>query len=428
MPKSQRLSPDSLISQLTRGDEGWCAQYHDITLSSAFQSVISITHKRVVGYEALVRATDANGAPISPDTLFARAQARGETILLDRMTRCLHVANFAAQDTGMCWLFLNVLPQMFDAGVAPREFIEALCAHFALPPTRVVLEVIEQPSRNEAALARTLDMIQHGDFLIAIDDFGTGFSNFDRIWQMKPDIVKLDRSIVERSLAASDAHRIVHHLVTMLHHAGTMVLAEGVENEDALQILMDADVDFVQGFCFGQPDPSLERARRYAPTCIEAAWARFAERVQERRSGAVHPGFDTIERIVLAGAADYAETQDLRGTAQRLLTNPIVRRVFVAEANGDQIEPSVTPETPDAPSVTTRRLAPLLPELHSNWSRRAYFQRAVAAPGRVALMGPHFSLTDGRDCYTAAVAIHLGTTLKVFCVDFDFSSSDGDGQ
>lgn len=251
MPKTQGFSPESLISQFTRCDAGWCVRYHDVTLASAFQPVISITHKRVVGYEALARATDANGAPISPDTLFARAQARGETILLDRLTRCLHVANFAAQDTGACWLFLNVLPQMFDAGIAPGAFIEALCAHFALPPTRVVLEVIEQPSRNEVALARTIDMIQHGDFLIAVDDFGTGFSNFDRIWQIKPDIVKLDRSILERSLAASDAHRIIHHLVTMLHHAGTMVLAEGVENEDALQILMDADVDFVQGFCFG---------------------------------------------------------------------------------------------------------------------------------------------------------------------------------
>lgn len=426
MPKTQGLSLESLLSQLARCDDGWCAQYHDVALASAFQPVISITHKRVVGYEALVRATDANGAPISPDTLFARAQARGETMLLDRMTRCLHAANFAAQDTGTCWLFLNVLPQMFDAGVAPREFIEALCAHFKLPPTRVVLEVIEQPSRNEAALACTLDMIQHGDFLIAIDDFGTGFSNFDRIWQMKPDIVKLDRSILERSLAASDAHRIVHHLVTMLHHAGTMVLAEGVENEDALQILMDADVDFVQGFCFGQPDQSIERARSDAPARIEAAWKRFAERAKERRSDAVHPGFDTIERIVLTGAADYTQTRNLRGTAQRLLTNSIVRRVFIVEANGEQIEPSVTAETPDAPDATTRRLAPLLPDLHSNWSRRAYFQRAIAVPGRVALMGPHFSLTDGRDCYTAAVAIHLETTLKVFCVDFDFSSSGED--
>ncbi|AIO52895.1 cyclic diguanylate phosphodiesterase domain protein [Burkholderia mallei NCTC 10247] len=130
---------------------------------------------------------------------------------------------------------------------------------------------------------------------------------------------------------------------------------------------------------------------------------------------------------MLTGAADYAQTRNLRDAAQRLLTSPIVRRVFVAEANGEQVEPSVTIETPDAPSATARRLAPLLPELHCNWSRRAYFQRAIAAPGRVALMGPHFSLTDGRDCYTAAVAIHLGTTLKVFCVDFDFSSY-GDGR
>lgn len=329
MPKTQGFSPESLISQFTRCDAGWCVRYHDVTLASAFQPVISITHKRVVGYEALARATDANGAPISPDTLFARAQARGETILLDRLTRCLHVANFAAQDTGACWLFLNVLPQMFDAGIAPGAFIEALCAHFALPPTRVVLEVIEQPSRNEVALARTIDMIQHGDFLIAVDDFGTGFSNFDRIWQIKPDIVKLDRSILERSLAASDAHRIIHHLVTMLHHAGTMVLAEGVENEDALQILMDADVDFVQGFCFGRPAPSLEHARRAAPARIEAAWRRFAERTKARCGDVVHPGFDTIERIMLTGAADYAQTRNLRDAAQRLLTSPKIGRAHV---------------------------------------------------------------------------------------------------
>ncbi|SMG01259.1 sensor domain-containing phosphodiesterase [Burkholderia singularis] len=413
MSKAPEFSLDSLISRLIVCDDGWCARYHDAMLASVFQPVISLTHKRVVGYEALVRATDANGAHVTPDVLFARAQARGETVLLDRLTRCLHAANFAAQDTGLSWLFLNVLPQIFVSGGAPREFIETLCARFALPPARVVLEVIEQPSRDEVALAHTLDAIQHGDFLIAIDDFGTGFSNFDRIWQIKPDIVKLDRSIVEHALTANDAHRLIPPLVTMLHHAGALVLAEGVETDDALQLLMDADVDFVQGFCFGQPGPSIAHAGAQVSACVEAAWSRFAERMRQRRNSA-QPGVDAIERIVLAGAAEYAATGDLRGAAQRMFAHPSVRRVFVAEANGDQIEPSIASNTP---RTATRRLAPLMSDLHCNWSRRAYFQRAIATPGRVALMGPHVSLTDGRDCYTAAVAILLNATLKVFCVD-----------
>ncbi|WP_323122163.1 sensor domain-containing phosphodiesterase [Burkholderia alba] len=421
MSSPRHLSLDSLMPQLARGPDGWCARYRDATLSSVFQPVLSITHKRVVGYEALVRAADAGSRPVSPGELFARAHAHGEALLLDRLTRCMHTANFAAQHIEVGWLFLNILPLVLDSGTAQREFIEALCAHFNLPPTRIVLEVVEQPSRDEAELARTIDLIQHRDFLVAIDDFGTGFSNFDRIWQMKPDIVKLDRSIVERALKPDDSHRIIHHLVTMLHQSGTMVLAEGVESDDALQVLMEADIDFVQGFLFGRPDASIARGCAAAPARLDAAWQRFAARRLEC-ADSVQPGFDTIEQLVLAAAADYARHRDLPGAARHLLATPGARRVFVADASGEQHEPSVT-SAAIAADAATGRLAPLFPETHSNWSRRPYFQRALATPGRVALMGPHFSLTDGRDCYTAAVALRIAGDIVVFCADFALDSA-----
>jgi EAL domain-containing protein (putative c-di-GMP-specific phosphodiesterase class I) len=410
------LPLDSLLPLLVRGPDGWCADYHGATLSSVFQPVLSITHRRVVGYEALVRATDATDRPVSPGALFARAHARGEAVVLDRLTRCMHTANFAAQGIPVGWLFLNILPLVLDSGSAQREFIEALCAHFQLPPTRIVLEVVEQPSRDEEALGRTIDLIQHRDFLVAIDDFGTGFSNFDRIWQMKPDIVKLDRSLVERTLRADDAHRIIHHLVTMLHQSGTMVLAEGVESDEALQILMEADVDFVQGFHFGQPDASIARGCAGAPALLDDAWRQFAAR-RQARAHCAQPCFDVLERLVRAAAAHYARDRDLHAAAQQVLAEPSARRVFIADASGEQHAPSVTSPA-IAAAAAHGRLAPLFPETHSNWSRRPYFQRALAAPGRVALMGPHFSLTDGRDCYTAAIAIEVEGETIVFCADF----------
>ncbi|CAN0619523.1 Diguanylate phosphodiesterase [Burkholderia multivorans] len=413
---------DTLLQHLTLTPSGWLADYHGATLRSAFQPVLSITHKRVVGYEALLRVTNAAGVPVSPSTLFDRARAAADVLLLDRLARCLHTANFVAQGIGDGWLFLNVMPRVLDAGLVQREFIDALCLHFGLPPNRIVLEVVERPSRNEAHLARAIDMIQHRDFLIAIDDFGTGFSNFDRVWRIRPDIVKLDRSLVEHATRSSDDRRIIHHLVSMLHQAGAMVLAEGVEDDDALQTLMEADIDFVQGFQFGLPDTSIARASAAAPAMLDAAWTRFISRRQASTHTA-QPGFDAIERMVLAGAATFAATGNLQEAAQRVLVVPAARRVFVTNEIGEQFLPSIGAQPHDQNPVATR-LSPLFPETHSNWSRRPYFQRALAAPGRVALMGPHFSLTDGRDCYTAAVATLTYDRLIVFCVDFVLDSAE----
>ncbi len=416
------LALDTLLQHLTLTPSGWLADYHGATLRSAFQPVLSITHKRVVGYEALLRVTNAAGVPVSPSTLFDRARAAADVLLLDRLARCLHAANFVAQGIGDGWLFLNVMPRVLDSGLVQREFIDALCLHFGLAPNRIVLEVVERSSRNEAHLARAIDMIQHRDFLIAIDDFGTGFSNFDRVWRVRPDIVKLDRSLVEHATRSSDDRRIIHHLVSMLHQAGAMVLAEGVENDDALQTLMEADIDFVQGFQFGQPDTSIARASAAAPAMLDAAWKRFISRRQADTPTA-QPGFDAIERMVLAGAAAFAATGNLQEAAQRVLVVPAARRVFVTNEIGEQFLPSIGAQPHDQNPVATR-LSPLFPETHSNWSRRPYFQRALAAPGRVALMGPHFSLTDGRDCYTAAVATLTHDRLIVFCVDFVLDSGE----
>lgn len=423
MPPSAELTLEHLVSLLVSdGAGGWCANYRGMRLSSVFQPILSITHRRIVGHEALVRAHASPDESLEPEALFALAYTRNDAPLLDRMTRCLHAANFAAQDTGQGWLFLNVMPQMLDSGSAQRESIDALCAHFALPSTRVVLEVTEQPVRDEAALARTIDRIQHRDFLIAVDDFGTGFSNFDRVWQARPDIVKLDRSLVERAQQPGDARRNIRHLVTMLHQAGALVLAEGIETEQALQVMMDADVDFVQGFLFGLPNGSLEQASQGSTQRIDAAWQRHAERRAERsqRSLAAGPGFEELENRLLEAAQAYLGNGNLSAATEPLLAMHAIRHVFVTDENGVQPAPSITP--PGAVSPTqAARLAPLFPEIGSNWSRLPVWQRAVETPGRVIVAGPHHSLTAGRDAWTAAVAVPVppdGPVRVVVCAEF----------
>ena len=414
MPNVDDTTLTGLLQHMVLEETGWAAPWRTITLRSVFQPVVSITHQRVVGYEALLRAFDPIGHPISPAVLFSGTRSTSDARALDRLARCLHVANFMEQRVDSGWLFLNTRPQVFETGWPQRPFIDELSQHFGLPQERIVIEVLEQPADDESAVASMLAASQPRDFLIAIDDFGTGFSNFDRVWRFRPDIVKLDRSLVARAGRRESDNALINHLITMLHQSGTMVLAEGVETEDELMTLMQADVDFVQGFWFGQPKPSIQAANARVPELIDQMWQRFNdyERTHTRYQ---RPEFEGFTEAVLNGAQIFTATGDLCQAAQPVFRIADARRVFVLNEHGEQTQPSIT--ATDAP-LPSPRLAPLFPDTRNNWSRRAYFKHALAAPGRVAMMGPHCSLTDGEDCYTAAVAVPRDGALNVFCVDF----------
>ncbi|WP_242665860.1 sensor domain-containing phosphodiesterase [Paraburkholderia ginsengiterrae] len=421
MPTVSELSLSGLLPHLVREESGWTATWRALTLHSVFQPVLSVTHQCVVGYEGLLRAFDPVGLPVSPDVLFSGTRSAADARELDRIARCLHVANFMEQGISTGWLFLNTRPQVFETGWPQRAFIDELSAHFGLPQERIVIEVLEQPADDESAVASMLAASQPRDFLIAIDDFGTGFSNFDRVWRFRPDIVKLDRSLVARAGKHEGDDSMISHLIAMLHQSGTLVLAEGVETDEELMILMQADVDFVQGFWLGQPQGSVKDACARVPALVESIWGKFAD-YERARAGHQRLGFEGFAEAVLAAADTYKATGDLRQAAQKVWHLREARRVFITDGQGEQTEPSVAAASVPAPPL---RLAPIYTSERSNWSRRAYFKHALAAPGRVAMMGPHYSLADGQDCYTAALAFeHNGT--HVICVDFVPSVSPAD--
>lgn len=408
----------TLLTHLEPHDGGFRARWCGTLLESAFQPVLSITHQRVVGYEALLRVAEAHaGAPsgnIGPATLFVQATPEAAREL-DELARCLHLANFTAQGVATGWLFLNSLPRPTPGDWPTQAAIDDLCRHFAFPHERVVIEVLEQRAGDEpAAFLEARPPPGARDFLVALDDFGAGFSNFDRVWRYRPDIVKLDRSLVQR--AANDGNHTVSfiaHLVSILHHAGAMVLAEGVETENELMVLMEADVDLVQGFWFGQPHASVREASASAPALAQTMWQRFADyqrrsRLHER----VDPG--EITQVMLRGARVLASGGTLEAAAAAIFESANALRVFAANDAGEQHAPSIA-----APGIgPPPRLAPLYPDTNSNWSRREYFRRALAAPGRVTVMGPHYSLHDGALCYTAAIALDYAGATHVLCADF----------
>ncbi|HRN88824.1 EAL domain-containing protein [Hyphomicrobium sp.] len=228
--------------------------FRDVALTSAFQCIVRASDQQVYAHEALLRARDRDGRPVSPVVLFERASALEDGRLLDRAVRLLHVGNFYRQLGANARLFLNVHGRHIEArDVAHGEFFAAALADQGLSASAITIEVLESSIEDNTALEAAIRSYKAFGFRVAIDDFGARHSNFDRVWQLDPDYVKLDRSLVVAAASNSRARIVLPKIVEILHDLGARVVCEGIEDEQHAKIARESGADFLQGYLFGRP-------------------------------------------------------------------------------------------------------------------------------------------------------------------------------
>lgn len=268
-------SPDRLLAFFAQscghpGDLGPCLHFHDhgvsgrygrMSLHSAFQPLLDAASLRPAAHEALLRARLADGRPVSPAQAFRQPQQPEGIVFLDRLVRTVHAFNFAAQADDGDVLYLNVDGRHLlnvEGGSHGRTF-ETLLAHCGLAPDRIVLEILESDIADDQRLMAAVAAYQARGYRIAIDDFGCSHSNFDRLWKLSPDIVKLDRGLIVQSATNPRARTILPKLIDILHDLGALVVCEGIETTDQHALVLDAGTDLVQGFLYAHPQPNLHR-------------------------------------------------------------------------------------------------------------------------------------------------------------------------
>jgi EAL domain-containing protein (putative c-di-GMP-specific phosphodiesterase class I) len=206
-----------------------------------FQPIVDLASQRIVGYEALTRFDSGE----RPDLCFANAAAVGLGRLLE--TACLRSAQYDAialpADT---WLSLNVSPELAVAQLPLLAVLES-------SERDIVLEITEHaPVASYADLAAALDLLR-GQVRIAVDDAGAGYAGLEHILEIRPDIVKLDISLV-RGVDADPVRRaLVAGMVAFAREGGCSLLAEGIETEAELTTLRTLGVPLGQGYLLGRP-------------------------------------------------------------------------------------------------------------------------------------------------------------------------------
>lgn len=393
--------------------EGWIADYHGLKLKTALQPIFSISHKRTIGYEALIRAFDTDNAPVLPGHLFGLPHSEAENVLLDRLCRYLHVQNFAGLSDEINWLFINVSPKAVASGHHHDYFFSQLLKRTGFPPHRIVVEIVETPTDDSSRLRDAVDYYRDLGCLTAIDDFGAGHSNFERIWNLRPDIVKLDRQMLVRATDDKSTRQILIGIVSLLHQSGCLVLLEGVETREQALIAVDAGVDFVQGFYFQVPSLALDKVV-HSGADFEGLLNDYKVQAKQESdpglsiAGFFGPLFETATSALAAGT-DFARA------CETLLAHHAVSRCYLIGPNGVQLGDTLLSESLAA--KLDPRFKPLENTSSADWYRQHYLQRALNEPGQLQVTRPYLSVTGAYMCVTLSCSFRDSESAKVLCCD-----------
>jgi len=225
-------------------------------IQSFFQPVFRKDCESVWGYECLMRGLADDGSLVMPKQLLEWAAQERLIFMLDRICRETHIRNAAAVLPDDAAILINFLPTaIYEPSFCLKTTIAA-AKSAGIEPNRVIFEVVEtEKVLDSNHLSSILNEYRKSGFRVALDDVGSGFAGLMMLADLNPDLIKMDRELVQGAVK-SEMHRIiVRALVQIAKASGCLILAEGVETETELELMKSFDVDLFQGFLLGRPAP-----------------------------------------------------------------------------------------------------------------------------------------------------------------------------
>ncbi|MCU1374745.1 MAG: response regulator receiver modulated diguanylate phosphodiesterase [Actinomycetia bacterium] len=222
------------------------------TLEIAFQPVVDLRHGTLSGVESLLRI-ERDGHWALPGETFDRAAASGLTLGLELAALTLALARVEDVPNGG-FLALNASPSTILS-----DGFSALLDEIDLH--RIVVEITENEAIGDyQPILEVLDGLRRRGLRVAIDDTGAGASTFRHIIRLRPDIVKLDVTLVDEICTDPIQRALVRAMVHFADDIGSVLIAEGIEDATQAPALRDLGVPFGQGFALGRPGPLARRA------------------------------------------------------------------------------------------------------------------------------------------------------------------------
>lgn len=233
-----------------------------------FQPKISCRKSELMGFECLARWPHQSGVMIPPVDFIGIAEQSG---LIHQLTRQVYeyalanLTDFAQTDTKLKFA-LNLSPVNLNDETFPTWLLDK-CREYNVSPSQIILEVTETASMDSPLkLLEHLTQFRIRGFHLSIDDFGVGYSSLVQLARLPFSELKIDQMFTKTLTTSDESRKIVAAVVSLGKSMGLNVVAEGVENEWALNFLCDIGCDEAQGYFIARPMDKI--------TALNWKWAR----------------------------------------------------------------------------------------------------------------------------------------------------------
>ncbi len=245
--EQERLSAEENIKTLKMVKKA----IDNFKIISYFQPIINNKTKKIEKYESLVRLINEEGEVLSP---FAFLDIAKKGKYYAQITHLVLENSFNALKNTDMDISINLSALDIEKTLT-RKKLHSLLKKNKKDAHRIVFELLEDEEIKDFELIKKfIKEIKAYGVKIAIDDFGAGYSNFERLLNYQPDILKIDGSLIKNIETNSYSLSVVKTIVAFAKEQNIKIIAEYVENENIYNILYSLGVDYSQGYYFGKPD------------------------------------------------------------------------------------------------------------------------------------------------------------------------------
>ena len=233
-----------------------------------YQPVHDLKSSRLIGVEALVRWEHPLRGLLSPGEFIPIAERTGLIAEIDAWVleqACWQMVQWQAAGVELSFVAVNISSRLF---ARPELFslVSTVLADTGLDPALLELEVTESAVMDNSQVAlEQMHRLRALGLRLAIDDFGTGFSSLLRLKRLPVQKLKIDQGFVAGLPGDNDDVAIVRAVIALGQSMGLQVHAEGIEQVEQAQFLLDLDCNLGQGYWFGRPMPAKDLDWQRAP-------------------------------------------------------------------------------------------------------------------------------------------------------------------
>lgn len=223
-------------------------------ITTYYQAIISNRTQKIEKYETLARLINEENKVLTP---FHFLDTSKKSKYYSEITSTIIDQAFETLVQTDKSITINLSVIDLEKQSTRKKIFQLLKIH-AKDAHRLVFELLEDEDIKDFSLVKSfIQKVKGFGVKIAIDDFGSGYSNFERLLDYKPDILKIDGSLIKNIENDPFSLNVVETIVSFAKKQNIKTVGEFVENENIFNILKDIGVDYSQGYYFAKPEPKI---------------------------------------------------------------------------------------------------------------------------------------------------------------------------